>query len=87
MNKKILSRNELIGLKVKIIKSTDPELIDKKGIIVDETKNTFKIKINNIKKIIAKKTAIFEFEIKEQKIKIEGSKIIFRPEDRIKRIR
>ena len=87
MDEKILSRSELVGLIVNIVKSTDPEWNGKRGIIIDETKNTFKIKIDDIKKVIAKKTAVFEFETKEKKIKIEGSKILFRPEDRIKKVR
>jgi RNase P/RNase MRP subunit p29 len=36
---------------------------------------------------MAKKTAKFEFTINGEKISIIGEKIVFRPEDRIKKIR
>ena len=87
MKDKILSRNEFIGLKVKIIECTDPAWIGKFGFIIDETKNTFLIEIKNKKKMIAKKTAKFEFNMNGEKIIITGEKILFRPEDRIKKIR
>ena len=87
MNNITLSREELIGLKVKIIECTDPNWVGQRGLIIDETKNTFHIEIENKKKIIVKKTAKFEFIINDEKIIINGEKIVFRPEDRIKKIR
>jgi len=87
MNQKKLARDELIGLEVKIIKCTDPNWEGKKGNIIDETKNTFLINIDNIEKKIAKKTAVFEFEYEDKKITLPGILITYRPEDRIKKIR
>ena len=87
MDNKTLSRDEFIGLRVKIIECSDPTWIGQCGLIIDETKNTFLIEIDNKKKIIAKKTARFEFIINNEKISINGEKIKFRPEDRIKKIR
>jgi ribonuclease P protein subunit POP4 len=87
MNNKTISREELIGLRVKILECTDPTWIGQSGLILDETKNTFLIEIENKKKKIAKKTAKFEFILNGEKINIIGEKIIFRPEDRIKKIR
>ena len=87
MDEKTLSRDEFIGLTVKILECTDPTWIGKSGHIIDETKNTFIIEIKNRRKIIAKKTAKFEFTRKGEKISITGEKIVFRPEDRIKKIR
>jgi ribonuclease P protein subunit POP4 len=87
MNEKTLSRDEFIGLRVKILECTDPNWIGQSGLIIDETKNTFIIEIKNRTKIIAKKSAIFEFIINGEKINIIGEKIVFRPEDRIKKIR
>jgi len=86
-NEKTLAREELIGLNVKIRECKDPSWIGKCGIILDETKNTFLIKIRDQKKVIAKETAIFEFEYGGKKITLDGSKIAFRPEDRIKKVR
>ncbi len=84
---KNLARDELIGLKVKIIRCTDPNWEGKKGLVLDETKNTFLLEINGERKKIAKKTAIFEFTYHSKKIKLSGSDINYRPEDRIKKIR
>ena len=80
-------KDELIGRDVTITSCTDPGWVRKTGRILDETKNTFLIKIKDQKKIIAKETAIFEFEYGGKKITLDGSKIAFRPEDRIKKVR
>ncbi len=72
--------HELIGLKVSVIESTDPKRNGVKGIIIDETQNTF---ILDDGKVIPKKECVFEFDIKE-KIIVEGKKLLKRPEDRLK---
>ena len=87
MNEKMLARGELIGLHVKIVDCNDPTWKGREGLIIDETKNTFLIEIDDQEKMIAKKKASFEFTIDGEKITIEGSKIMFRPEDRIKKVR
>jgi len=87
MNEKKLAREELIGLKVKIKECKDPNWVGKSGLIINETKNTFLIEFDNQKKIIAKNIAIYEFDIDGKKVIIDGSKITYRPEDRIKKIR
>jgi ribonuclease P protein subunit POP4 len=87
MDEKTVAKDELIGLHVKVTDSKDPTWKGKFGLIVDETKNTFLIEINDQQKMIAKKTAKFEFDIDGIKIEINGSKIAYRPEDRIKKVR
>ncbi len=87
MDKKELARDELIGLNVKIIKCTDPNWEGKKGIVLDETKNTFLLEINGEQKRIAKKSATFEFAYDDKKISLNGADINYRPEDRIKKVR
>ena len=87
MDEKTLSKDELIGLTVKIKDCSDPRWIGKSGKILDETKNTFLIEINNQQKKIAKNIASFQFNIDGKKIIINGLKIMYRPEDRIKKIR
>ena len=75
INKKNLLNHEFIGLKIKVI--------NKKinGIIIDETKNTFQIRTNKGDKIIPKKNN--EFKIHDNKI--NGNKIIQRPQNRLKK--
>jgi len=87
MNEKTLAREELIGLHVTIKECEDPSWVDKSGIIIDETKNTFLIEIDNKQKRITKNIAKFEFEYDEKKIMLNGSKLAYRPEDRIKKAR
>ncbi len=87
MYEKTLARDELIGLQVKIKECKDPNWVGKTGLILDETKKTFLIEIDNQQKMIAKNIATFEFDIDGKKIEIDGSKITFIPEDRIKKVR
>ena len=87
MNEKSFAKDEFIGLKVKIKKCSDPKWIGKSGFVLNETKNTFLLDIENQEKIIAKNNTIFEFEVDDKKISLDGSKILFRPENRIKKVR
>ncbi len=87
MNEKSFAKDEFIGLKVKIKKCSDPKWIGKSGFVLNETKNTFLLDIEHQEKIIAKNNTIFEFEVDDKKISLDGSKILFRPENRIKKVR
>ena len=51
--------------------------------IVDETRETVVIETNGLKKIVSKRPAKFMFENGE----IVGSKIAYRPQDRIKKVK
>jgi len=80
-----LVRHELIGLKVRIAKSTDPTQ-KIAGIVVDETYNTFKIETKGEEKTIPKKNSIFIFTLPNgMRVEVEGKILISRPEDRIKK--
>lgn len=81
----MLVKDELIGLHTTIKKCSDNSVTGTSGKIVDETKNTFRIKVNDKEKMIAKKNALFEFEYNEKKISIDGYRLTYRPEDRIKK--
>ncbi|HDG63867.1 MAG: ribonuclease P protein component 1 [Thermococcus sp.] len=84
MTKKTLLMHELIGLKVKVIKSSHPGLIGIEGYVIDETKNTLTIlgtKVWAIPKIVAE----FEFEVGDKKIRIKGEELVGRPEMRLKK--
>jgi RNase P/RNase MRP subunit p29 len=73
-------KQEFIGKKVEIIKSKNKEQENIQGKIIDETKNTFKIKTDKKTIIILKQDKIFKIENQ----KIEGNKITKRNEERIK---
>ena len=85
-NNKIV-KDELMGRTVTIKQCNDPNWINVSGKIIDETKNTFLLEIGNQQKIIAKNIAIFEFEYDKEKVLIEGSRLLYRSEDRIKKAR
>ncbi|MCC7575065.1 ribonuclease P protein subunit [Candidatus Woesearchaeota archaeon] len=73
-------KDEFIGKKIKITKSTMKHQQGVEGIIVNETKNTFTILSDGKEKKILKNKK--EFMIEETKI--NGKKIQKRPEERIK---
>ncbi len=79
---------EYIGLNVEVINSSSPEQIGIRGVVVDETKNTFKIEKENGKEvIIPKKGSVFLFKKGEEEFKVEGSRIQYSPEERLKKIK
>jgi len=80
-----LLRHELIGLEVRVVKSTQPSHIGVEGRIVNETRNTLTISQRGRDKIIAKETTTFHFRLPNGLIvEIEGKNLIKRPEDRVK---
>jgi ribonuclease P protein subunit POP4 len=80
-------KEEFIGCPVTIERCSDPTWIGKQGIIVGETQHLFLIEINNTIKRIEKKIAIFQVTLPDKTIRLNGSKIVYRPEDRIKKAR
>ena len=56
---------ELIGKKIKIIKSSNKTLIGKIGIVVDETKNMLSVETNGKEIKIIKDQCVFEIEGKK----------------------
>ena len=80
-------RHELIGLKVKVAESSHKDFKGLKGKVIDETKNTLKIELEDGKEIIVpKNVAIFHFRLPDgQIVEIDGRIIVGRPEERIKK--
>ena len=79
-----LMMHEMIGLKVKVGRSTDRGRDNMNGKIVDETKNTFIIATAKGEKVVPKNTAALEFMLGDERVMVEGANINYRPEDRIK---
>ncbi len=84
-NAKNLAKHELIGLNVRIERSADPSLVGVKGRIVDETKNMLVIDRGD-REIRAAKNAV-ELRFDDYGILLDGKRIRYRPEDRIKKVR
>ncbi|RLG70354.1 MAG: ribonuclease P protein subunit [Candidatus Iainarchaeum archaeon] len=77
--------HELIGLRAKVVKSTDKSREGIEGIIIDETKNTIKIESNKREEILPKKEVTLQIELPSgEKTIVKCEKIMFRPEDRTK---
>jgi len=88
MNKQdVFIKDEFIGKAVTIKACSDPAWIGVTGLILDETKHTFLLNVGNQQKRIAKESAIFEFIQEKERIVVDGARISYRPEDRIKKAR
>ena len=80
-----LIRHELIGLTVEVAESRNENQKGVMGLVVDETKNLLTIETAAGLKKIQKNTSVFIFKIPDgKKVKVDGKKIVARPEDRIK---
>ncbi|MCP8309639.1 MAG: ribonuclease P protein subunit [archaeon] len=55
--------HELIGLEAHIVKSSDPDLKNVSGKVVDETKNTLKLYVKDKIKMIPKAYTTFIFKL------------------------
>lgn len=81
--------HELIGLNIIVLSHSDKSLIGRKGTIVDETMYTLKIREDDGREIIVPKLyGVFRIAIPDNGyVDIDGSIIIGRPEDRLKRLK
>ena len=76
--------HELIGLQARVVQSTDASREKTSGIIVDESKNLFVIRTKGGDKMVPKKEALFEVVLGDEKVVVDGKKILVRPFDRVK---
>lgn len=85
-----LPYHELIGLEVTVVSHSDPSLIGVRGKIVDEGANTLRVAVKGGTKVITvlKRYGAFELVLPEsgKKVILDGTEIVGRPEDRLKRI-
>jgi ribonuclease P protein subunit POP4 len=81
-----LLRQELIGLHAKVVESTHKGYLGVQGIILMETRNMITLKKeDSIPVRIPKRSITLELTIPDNaKVRIEGSSMIGRPENRIK---
>lgn len=82
-----IMRHELVGLRVRVARSTHQGFTGLEGKVVNETKNTLTLEDREGReKTIPKKTSTFHFKLPDGgKVEIEGRIIVSRPEDRIKK--
>ncbi|MDH5702509.1 MAG: ribonuclease P protein subunit [Candidatus Bathyarchaeota archaeon] len=79
-------QQELIGLNVKVVRSSHPGYVGIEGEVLDETRNTILILHKNKKKSVIKNTSVFDFTMQDGTlVEIDGKAIIGRPEVRVKK--
>lgn len=76
--------HEIMGLTTEVSLSSDLGLEGIKGKVVDETMKTIKIETSAGEKIVPKKGTNFVFDLKENRVGVNGSDLLARPEDRTK---
>jgi len=79
-----LRKHELIGLEVSIVSATDPSLVGVRGHVVDETRNLLVVESAGREKKVPKEGSRFRFEV-QGGVELDGTEILFRPEDRVKK--
>jgi ribonuclease P protein subunit POP4 len=85
ITKNNIHKHELIGLSAEVISSSDSSIKGISGKIVDETKKTLRFEVDGKEKVILKKGTVLLLKMGDKKIKLNVSKLTFRPEDRIKK--
>ncbi|MAG21997.1 MAG: ribonuclease P protein component 1 [Candidatus Diapherotrites archaeon] len=84
ITKENITAHELIGLKAKVVGGTEKSRIGLKGLIVDETKNLICLEAGKELRRVPKVESVFEIVIGNEKVEVDGKKILARPEDRTK---
>jgi ribonuclease P protein subunit POP4 len=85
MDARELSKHELIGLGVRVVGHPDRSITGCEGTVVDETMNTLSIDAGGRVRVVQKRGGEFEFLRGGQAVRLSGSEIAFRPEDRTKK--
>lgn len=83
--KRNIIRHELIGLQCEIVQSNNKSLVGIRGKIILETMKTLVIKTGIKPKRVQKKNTTFRLDINGEKVDVDGSELVARPEDRIKK--
>ncbi len=77
--------NELIGLRVRVVKCLDRKQRGLSGTVVDESKNTLVVDTGNRLKRLVKATSTFRFYAGRKSFLVNGLEINFRPDERIEK--
>lgn len=83
-----LVRHELIGLKVKVVKSANSSQVGAEGTVTDETRQTLTIEVGKrrLERSFAKDQCIFLFILPGgERVRVDGKILVARPEDRVKK--
>jgi ribonuclease P protein subunit POP4 len=83
----MIAREELIGLKVRVKRSACKNQTGIEGKVVDETKNSLVIETLHGEKRVLKKNCTFMFEREDMWKEVKGADILFRSEERTKKVK
>jgi ribonuclease P protein subunit POP4 len=79
-------QGEFIGLKAKVVKSSNADSVGISGTVIDETRNTLSIRQKGADKMVVKDSSVFHFTMPDDTIvEVDGRVILGRPEDRLKK--
>jgi len=85
MNPQNVMRHEVIGLKVRIVRTVNRQLTGLTGRVVDETRNTLTLSNGLRNVIVPKDTAMFYFYLPTgEVVEVDGKRLVARSEDRVK---
>ena len=81
-----VTMHELVGLQAHVVASNDPNQECQRGVIVGESKHMLYLKTSDDEKKIPKEICTFELTLPEGvTVRVKGSLLHGRPEDRMKR--
>ena len=80
-----ITKYELIGLKAEVSDAKNKANVGITGKIVDETRNTIMIETKKGIKRLIKENITIDVFFQNKKIRIKGTLLVGRPEDRIKK--
>ncbi len=79
-------RHELIGLEITVADSTNKKIVGLSGKVVDESRQTLKIKTSKGEKTVVKDQCVFSFCLPTGVcVRVDGKQLVSRPEDRVKK--
>ena len=81
-SQELLAVSEMIGLHTTIVESTNQEILNKNGIIVDETKSMFILNTDLGTKKFPKENSKWQFDFNNEKVTLDGNQIAKKPQDR-----
>lgn len=81
-----VAHHELVGLRGRVVDSSDTSHVVIEGRVVEETKHTFVFETDDGEKTVPKAHTTFEFELPEAEatVRVEGSAVDARPAERVR---
>ncbi len=84
-NNKNIVLNELIGLRVRVLRCLDKKQRGLEGTVIDETKNTLVVDTSKGRRTLIKASSTFRFYAGRKSFVVDGLEINSRPYERIEK--